>query len=75
MKPIALTTTILAISGFLVATSAHSFNANNSSGHASYSRGMAGTCPVGTCSKKGTAQAQNLKFCSAANCAKGKATK
>jgi hypothetical protein len=26
--------------------------------HAGYSRGMAGTCPVGTCSKKGTAQAQ-----------------
>lgn len=29
------------------------------------------TCPVGTCSKKGTAKAKDAKACSAANCPKG----
>jgi len=29
------------------------------------------TCPVGTCSKKGTAKGKDARFCSAANCPKG----
>ena len=70
MKPISLALTILAISGFLIADSAQAFNANQSGGLASYSRGMAGTCPAGTCAQNGGKQAKNLKNCAAANCAK-----
>jgi len=71
MKPISLTLTILAISGFLIADSAQAFNANQSGGLATYSRGMGGgTCPAGTCGQSGGKQAKNLKNCAAANCAK-----
>ena len=32
--------------------------------------GAKGRCPEGTCSKAGTPYAQNVKYCSAANCKK-----
>jgi hypothetical protein len=40
----------------------------NCSGGVCASQGM--KCPAGTCSKAGTPYAQDVKYCSAANCKK-----
>jgi hypothetical protein len=38
--------------------------------HGGSGGGAMGQCPAGTCSKAGTAYAQDVKYCSAKNCKK-----
>jgi hypothetical protein len=71
VKSIALSLAIFAASGFL-AWSAQAFDGTRNSGKASYSQGIAGPCPPGTCNQKGGPNANNMKQCSAENCGRKK---